>query len=103
MIVVLATVMQQGPAPWRMNRLRDELGVTRKTLDRWRTWWQEEFVESPFWKTAKAVFSPPVDETCAPRSLLERFSGDDIDRLGALMRFLTPLSRPSDYIPDRRQ
>jgi hypothetical protein len=103
MIVVLATAMQQGVAPWRMSRLQDELGMTRKTLDRWRTWWREAFVESRFWKAAKATFSPPVDENGAPRSLLERFGGDAVERLGALLRLLTPLSTPGDYVPDRRR
>lgn len=102
-IVVLATALQQGPAPWRMNRLRAELGMSRQTLERWRTWWREAFVESTFWKAAKAGFSPPVAETDVPRSLLERFAGDELERLAALLRLLSPLSTPATYIPDRRQ
>jgi hypothetical protein len=98
MIVVLATALQQGPAPWRMSRLRAELGMSRQTLARWRTWWRAAFVESAFWKAAKAGFSPPVAETGAPRSLLERFGGDDLERLAALLRFLLPAA----HIPDRR-
>lgn len=57
-IMVLATAMQQGPAPWRLRRLREELGVSRQTLERWRTWWTEAFTESAFWKAARAAFSP---------------------------------------------
>jgi hypothetical protein len=102
-LVVLATALQQGPAPWRMNRLRAELGMSRQTLERWRTWWREAFVESTFWKAAKAGFSPPVAETGVPRSLLERFDGDELERLVALLRLLSPLSTPATYIPDRRQ
>lgn len=101
-IVVLATAMQQGPAPWRLRRLREELGVSRQTLERWRTWWREAFVQSPFWKAARAAFSPPADEASAPRSLLERFGGDELDQLAGLLRFLSPLSTPAEYIPDRR-
>ena len=100
-IVVLATAMQQGLAPWRLSRLRAELGVSRQTLERWRTWWQEVFTESAFWKVAKAAFVPPVGETI-PRSLLERFMGDEVERLAAVMRFLSPLSTPAEYVPDRR-
>lgn len=102
-IVVLATAMQQGPAPWRARRLRDELGVSRQTLERWRTWWRVAFVESPFWKTARAFFSPPVAETRAPRSLVERFDGDEVAQLAAVMRFLSPLTVPADYVSDRRR
>jgi len=102
-IVVLATAMQQGPTPWRMQRLRAELGVSPQTLARWRVWWREAFVDSAFWKAAKAAFSPAVDAATAPRSLLERFGGDEVDQLAGLMRFLSPLSTPAEYIPDRRQ
>lgn len=102
MIVVLATAMQQGPAPWRTRRLREEFGVSRQTLERWRSWWREAFVESTFWKAAKAAFSPSVAEAEAPRSLLERFGGDELEQLAALLRFVAPLSTPADYIPDRR-
>jgi hypothetical protein len=103
MLVVLATAMQQGPAPWRMQRLREELGMSRQTLERWRTWWREAFAQSPFWKAARAAFSPPADEASAPRSLLERFGGDELDQLAGLLRFLAPLSTPAEYIPDRRR
>jgi hypothetical protein len=102
MIVVLATAMQQGPAPWRSGRLREELGVSRQTLERWRTWWREAFVESGFWRAARAVFSPAVAEAEVPRSLLERFGGDELEQLTALLRLLSPLSTPAAYVPDRR-
>lgn len=102
MIVVLATAMQQGPSPWRARRLREEFGVTRQTLDRWRTWWREAFVESTFWKAAKAAFSPPADGE-APRSVLERFGGDELQQLAALLRFVAPLSTPAAYVPDQRR
>jgi hypothetical protein len=102
-IVVLAMAMQQGPAPWRLRRLREELGVSRQTLERWRTWWREAFAQSAFWKAARAAFSPAVDEAGTPRSLLERFGGDALEQLAALMHFLAPLSTPAAYVPDRRR
>jgi hypothetical protein len=102
-VVVLATAMQQGLAPWRLSRLRDELGVNRQTLERWRSWWREVFIESAFWKAAKASFSPPVPESGMPRSAVERFAGSEVHRLAALLRWLAPISTPADYIPDRRR
>lgn len=102
-VVVLATAMQQGATPWRASRLRELLGVSSRTLARWRTWWREAFAESAFWKAAKAAFSPPLDETGAPRSLLERFGGEPLEQLAALLRFVRPLSTPAEYLPDRRQ
>jgi hypothetical protein len=102
-VVVLATAMQQGIAPWRLSRLRGELGVSRQTLERWRSWWREVFIESPFWKAAKASFSPPVNESEMPRSAIERFADGEVERLAALLRWLAPISTSGDYIPDRRR
>lgn len=102
-VVVLATAMEQGLAPWRLSRLREELGVSRQTLERWRIWWREVFAESAFWKAARAAFWPPVAGDEAPGLLLERFRGGDDERLAAVLRFVSPLSAPADYLPDRRR
>lgn len=101
-VVVLATAMQQGVTPTRAARLRELLGVGLETLARWREWWRTAFVESAFWKAARAQFSPPVDETGAPLSLLTRFGGSEEERLVALLRLLAPLTTPAGYVPDRR-
>lgn len=101
-IVALATAMQQGPTPWGAAQLRNVLGVSVQTLARWRVWWKEVFVQSTFWKAAKAAFASPVDEAGAPRSLLARFGGEGFEPLVALLQFLAPLSTPSGYLPDRR-
>jgi hypothetical protein len=102
-IVVLATAMQQGLPQWRASQLREVLGVSLQTLARWRTWWAEAFAESAFWKAARAAFLPPVAATMTPSSLLERFAGAAHEQLGALLRFLAPLSTPEGYVPDRRR
>jgi len=101
-VVVLATAMQQGVTPVRAKRLRELLGVSYQTLARWREWWATTFVESTFWKGAKAAFSPPADESGFPLSLLARFGLDEEPRLIALLRFIRELSTPEGYVPDRR-
>lgn len=101
-VVVLATAMQQGPTPVRAERLHELIGVDLRTLARWREWWKTAFVESAFWKAEKAFFSPPADEGGFPLSLLERFGGDEEERLVALLRFVRELSTPDGYVPDRR-
>ncbi len=101
-IVVLATAMQQGITPVRAGRLRELLGVSLKTLARWREWWRTAFVESVFWKAAKAAFSPPAEERGLPLSLLERFGPNEETRLVALLRFIHELSTPEGYVADRR-
>ena len=40
-----------------MEILRERLGIDGRTLERWRTWWLVTFVESGFWKEARARFA----------------------------------------------
>lgn len=100
-VVVLATAMQQGVTAVRAHRLRELLGVSLRTLARWREWWLTVFAESAFWKTAKARFAVPVDTNELPLSLLQRFGADEPAPVG-LLRFIAPLSAPVAYLPDRR-
>jgi hypothetical protein len=53
--------------------LRKSLGIDRRTLERWRQWWLETFVQSSFWKAARARFMPSVCEQTLPGSLAEAF------------------------------
>lgn len=91
-VVVLVSAMRHGATPARIRKLREHLGVSRRTVERWRRWWREAFAESPFWRAARAAFMPPVDPGVLPASLLERFGGDDEARLVALLRFLGPIT-----------
>jgi hypothetical protein len=91
-VVVLVSAMRHGATPARMNKLREHLGVSRRTVERWRRWWSEAFAASPFWRTAAAVFMPPAEPSRLPVSLLERFAGDEQARLVALLRFLGPIT-----------
>jgi hypothetical protein len=92
-VVVLLCVMTEGVTPRRARKLREELGVSRRTLERWRRWWQEAFPASRFFSTAKARLMPPVDESRLPASLLERFQGGcEWERLVGLLRFLSPMT-----------
>lgn len=92
-IVVLATAMRAGPTARRAAQLREWLGVSGRTLARWRQWWRETFVASPFWRGVKGRFAPPVEPRALPASLLERFvAAHARDRLVALLRFLAPLT-----------
>jgi hypothetical protein len=101
-VVVLATAMQCGITPMRSERLRECLGVSRRTLKRWRQWWQGSFVTGPFWRGAQGRFMPAVAVSGLPLSLLERFTGaDEGIRLVQMMRFLCPLTTSSAEPPGR--
>ena len=92
-MVVLASAMRYGLSATREQYLAQWLRVPRRTLERWRVWWCEQFVHTPFWRGACARFIPPVNSAVLPWSLLARFDGKDLQsRLIQLARFLSPLS-----------
>ena len=87
-VVVLVTAMLGGITATRAAQLREWLGVSVRTLKRWRAWWRETFVASVFWRGAQGRFMPPVAIEALPASLLERFAGDEVvhDACAAYMR-----------------
>lgn len=100
-VMVLLSAMQSGVTDKLINELRLSLGVARRTLQRWRHWWCELFVGTPFWTLGRGRFMPPVEHAALPNSLLERFSGMDAQsQLVWCLQFLAPLSKPSFFTHD---
>ena len=91
-VVVLLAAMRHGATPERVRQLRQLVGVSRRTLERWRRWWGTTFAEGGLWRGTAAAFMPPVDASILPSSLLERFRGGIEDRVVALLRLLLPIT-----------
>ena len=93
-VVILVSTMRQGPTPRRVRELRKLFGVGRRTICRWRDFWNEHFPKTTFWKVASARLVPVFEIVEFPRSLLEAFvrAGDDRDGWGELLHFLSPIS-----------
>lgn len=51
--------MRQGPSPRTARELGGRFGVDRRTLCRWRRWWQAVFPADVFWRRFAARFMPP--------------------------------------------
>jgi alkanesulfonate monooxygenase SsuD/methylene tetrahydromethanopterin reductase-like flavin-dependent oxidoreductase (luciferase family) len=99
-VVVLISALACGVTPRRFAQIRDHVGVCRRTLQRWRAWWQATFAQGRFWREAKARLAPPPPQTeQLPASLLGRFSGDDPSRLLATLAFLLPITTMSSAVP----
>jgi hypothetical protein len=94
-VVVLVSAMVNGPTPRRVAKLVLLIGASRRTLERWRAWWRTAFAESAFWKAAAGRFAAPVARRFLPWSLLDRFEGDERERLVAALRFLSPITSNS--------
>jgi hypothetical protein len=95
-VVVLMTALRHGATPARMKQLRDIVGVSRRTVERWRQWWLEEFPQSSFWRWAGGQLARPVDEQTLPLSLLESFRKPEAEeRTIDLLRLILPLTTTS--------
>jgi hypothetical protein len=94
-VVVLISALRCGPTPARMRYLEELVGVSRRSVMRWRRWWCEELVDTPFWRAASGTLMPPVQRSDLPGALLERFAGSARERLLALLRFLSPITSES--------
>ena len=97
LVVVLVSAMIHGLKPERVCCLREALGLDRRTLERWRQWWLGLFVESSFWREARAWFLPPLGLKTMPLSLCVRFEVERRDRLLDLLKFLAPLTTPTAW------
>ena len=93
-VVILVSAMRQGPTPRRVRELTKLFDADRRTIYRWRDFWNERFPKTTFWKLARARLVPVFEIVDFPRSLLEAFvrAGDDRDGWEKLLRFLSPIS-----------
>ena len=87
-MVVLGSVLRQGPTPFRVKQLSETLGADRRTLERWRKWWTESIGGSRAFEIGRADFMPPPLGSELPISLLDSFVGGARERMLSALRFL---------------
>jgi hypothetical protein len=98
LVVVLVSAMVHGLKPERVTCLRKALKIDVRTPERWRQWWLGIFVESSFWKAARARFMPPLCQRTLPWSLCLSFEVQERrDRLLDLLKFLAPITTPEAW------
>jgi hypothetical protein len=93
--VYLAVVLMLRSPPGNGfgRELCDLFSIPARTLKRWRTWWRQEFPSTPFWRSMRERFMPPVVIDGLPQSLVSRFEGESMaDRLTQIVRWIAPLS-----------
>jgi len=94
-VVVLVAAMMHGANARRISVLHEALGIDKRTLRRWRQWWLEVFVETPFWKANRARFMPVLKEALMPYCLVDAFGAKHREGLIKLMEFLSPITTTS--------
>lgn len=91
-IVTLISAMCNGLTERRLCKLAGAIGVDRRTVARWRSWWLATFTSTPFWRARSAEFMPPVERDHLPASLLSRFFGDAEEQLASFLSLLGPIT-----------
>lgn len=91
-VMILVQAMQHGVTRARAGRIEQLLGVSARTLRRWRRWWQTTFAASRFWAGARPRLRRPISDFELPHGLLDLFSGEPRSRLIDLLRFLSPIT-----------
>ena len=94
-VVVLVAAMMHGPKARRIATLNEALGIDARTLKRWRQWWLDVFVQTPFWKANRARFMPTLDEAQMPYCLVASFHAQGREGVIKLMEFLSPITTTS--------
>ncbi|MGH8271881.1 MAG: hypothetical protein ACRESG_06075 [Gammaproteobacteria bacterium] len=91
-VVVLVSALRCGATPVRMARLQELIGVSRRTVNRWRVWWTAVFPLTRCWAEGAGLFAIPVSSATLPASLLSCFAGPAASALLALLRFVLPIT-----------
>ena len=92
-LVLLACALTQNLSRRRRARLGARLGVSERTLQRWRHWWRSTLPDTPWWREARSQFVPPPQSSELPSALLARFVGlGHAEVLIGALQFLTPCS-----------
>jgi len=94
-VVVLVSAMMQGLSERRVKRLRQALGIARRTLQHWREWWIRTFAQGRFWRAAQGQFRHRIVEERLPLGLVEAFGDQQRNGLVNLMKFLSPITTSS--------
>lgn len=88
-----ALLLSSPPDSASARDLQRLLGVSRRTVMRWRRWWTQDFTRTSVWRSLRSRLMPPIACVQLPQSLLDRFgSKEPTVRMAQALRLLSPLS-----------
>lgn len=95
-VFVLVSAMRHGVSAARVALLTEWFGVSRRTLERWRTWWRQTFVASEVWKRVCGRLIPAPDTQTLPASWIDLLSAmHERERVQWILAWLLPLTTAS--------
>lgn len=77
----------------RLAQVKQRFGITvsESTWKRWRRWWRDCFITTPFWKKVQGCVATTMEESgLFPRVLWGVFQGGLEEKMRLLLRFLSP-------------
>ncbi len=93
-LFMLICLLELGISKHRQAQIQRHFGITisLSTWKRWRSWWQESFKETSFWKITQGII--PLSQIYGPfpRAFLKTFQGSLEEKIRFLLRFLSPLT-----------
>lgn len=93
-IILLISAFMTKASRRRYHQVKRYFGIniSFRTWVRWRRWWKECFIETAFWKQAKAHLPKIALADPLPRQFILIYSGLLRQRLEKVLRFLAPLT-----------
>lgn len=71
-VLVVTALRQQRLEGFTARRVYEQFGVTRSTLQRWRTYFRAVFPQSATWQRLRSRWLPPVSPDEIPAGILAR-------------------------------
>jgi len=78
----------------RLKQIKRHFGITvsESTWKRWRQWWRDTFVETAFWKQARALIFKAQRRMTVTRRMLTAFNGTIDNKMILLLKFISPIT-----------
>jgi hypothetical protein len=91
--VAVMLMLSSPPGSASARDLQRRLGISRRTVLRWRRWWTQEFPRTRLWMSLRSRLMPPIAPAQLPLGLLDRLRFRvPTKRLAQALRLLSPLS-----------
>lgn len=101
-VLVLVSVMRHGITLARWGRLVAHLGISRRTLGRWRDWWLQTFPVTAVWAQVRGRIVPPPDADTLPTSWWTRLHPrTETERVRLILAWMLPLATTSPGVGAR--
>jgi hypothetical protein len=93
-LLLLISTLMISINDYRLTQIKRHFGftVSESTWKRWRRWWRDTFVETTFWKKARAFIPEPKKFMTMARRMLTSFRGTIDNKILLLLKFISPIT-----------